>query len=112
MNLDLFSYNIHQSRHVSYDKTVELAKSLQGEISYRKTKAILKNHDFKIEYKEFYNFTWKITTKKLNASEKLRFLLAYLDKKDFQVYSHKVYTLHDEGNLIINVYPIFLLTDK
>lgn len=28
MNLNLFSYNIHQNQLISYDKTIELAKDL------------------------------------------------------------------------------------
>lgn len=98
MNPDPFSYNTHRSRRVGYDKAVELAKGLRGEVSYRKAKAILKNHDLKMERKEFYNLTRKETAKKLNAQEELRLLLACLDEEDFRVRFHEVYTLNDAGN--------------
>lgn len=50
---DPFGYNIHRGRRTGSDKTVELAKGLQGELSYKKAKATLKNHDLKMERKEF-----------------------------------------------------------
>lgn len=59
MNPDPFSYNLHRGRRIGYDKAVELAKGLRGEVSYRKAKAILKTHDLKIDHKEFYNLTWR-----------------------------------------------------
>ena len=98
MNPDPFSYNIHRSQRVGFNKAVELAKGLRGEVSYKKAKAILKNHDLKMERKEFYNLTRKETTKKLNTQEELCLLLACLDEEDFRVRFHKVYTLNDEGN--------------
>lgn len=54
MNPDPFSYNTHRSRRVGYDKAVELAKGLRGEVSYRKAKAILKNHNFAMERNELW----------------------------------------------------------
>lgn len=98
MNPDLFNYNIYWSHCVGYDKAVELAKDLQGEISYKKIKAILRNYDLKIEHKEFHNLMQKKTTKKLNSQEELCFLLACLNKKDFRVSFYKIYTLNDAGN--------------
>lgn len=71
MNPDPFTYIIHRGRRISYDKAVELAKGLRSEVSYRKAKAILKNHDLKLERKEFYNLTRRESTKKLNAQEEL-----------------------------------------
>lgn len=98
INPDLFSYNIYQSWCVCNDKVVELAKSLWDEIFYKKGKIILKNHDLKIKCKEFYNFTQKKTTKKLNTQEKLCFLLVYLDKEDFWDCFHEVYIFNDTSN--------------
>ena len=71
MNPDPFSYNTHRSRRIGYDKAVELAKGLRGEVSYKKAKAILKNHELIMECKEFYNLTRKETAKKLNAQEEI-----------------------------------------
>ena len=97
MNPDPFSYIIHQSRRYSHDKAVELARGLQGEVSYKKAKAILQNHDLNIERKEYYNLTRREATKKLNSEEQLRLLLACLDQEDFRVRFHKFYTLNDQG---------------
>ena len=108
MNPDLFCYNIHRSRRVSYDKAVELAKSLWGEVFYKKAKVILKNHDLIMERKEFYNLIQKETTQNLNAQEELRLLLTCLVEEDFPVHFYEVYTLNDEDNYIINVYWMFL----
>ncbi len=67
MNLDPFSYIIHQSCRCGNDKPVELARGLREEVSYKKAKAILQNHDLNIERKEYYNLTRRETTKKLNS---------------------------------------------
>ena len=77
--------------------TVELARGLRGEVSYKKAKAILQNHDLNIECKEYYNLTRREATKKLNSQEQLRLLLACLDQEDFCVRFHEVYTLNDQG---------------
>ncbi len=45
MNPDPFSYIIPRSRRCGHDKEVELAQGLRGEVSYKKAKAILQNHD-------------------------------------------------------------------
>ena len=95
MNSDPFSYIIHQTRRCDNDKVVELARGVQGEVSYKKAKAILQNHDLNIERKEYYNLTRREATEKLNSQEQLRLLLACLDQKDFCVCFHKVYTLND-----------------
>lgn len=54
MNPDPFSYIIHRSRRAGCDKAVELATGLRGEVSYRKAKAILKNHELIMERKELW----------------------------------------------------------
>ncbi len=95
MNSDPFPYIIHQTRRCDNDKVVELARGVRGEVSYKKAKAILQNHDLNIERKEYYNLTRREATKKLNSQEKLRLLLACLDQEDFRVRFHKVYTLND-----------------
>ena len=97
MNPDPFSYIIHRSRRCGHDKAVELARGLWGEVSYKKTKAILQNNDFNIERKEYYNLRRREATKKLNSQEQLRLLLACLDQEDFRVRFHEVYTLNDHG---------------
>lgn len=97
MNPDPFSYIIHRSRRCGHDKAVELARGLRGEVSYKKAKAILQNHDLNIERKEYYNLTRREATKKLNSQEQLRLLLACLDQEDFRVRFHEVYTLNDQG---------------
>ena len=51
-----------------------------------------------MERKEFFNLSRREITEKLNAQEELCLLLACLDKKDFRVHFHKVYTLNDAGN--------------
>ena len=68
MNPDPFSYFVHRSRRVGYDKAKEL---LRGEVSYRKAQRILKNHDLTIERKEFYNLTRKEASKRLKPQEEL-----------------------------------------
>ena len=50
-----------------------------------------------MERKEFYNLSRRETTRKLNAQEELRLLLACLDEKVFRVCFHEVYTLNDAG---------------
>ena len=97
MNPDPFSYIIHQICRCGHDKEVELAQELWGEVSYKKAKAILQNHNLNIERKEYYNLTRREETKKLNSQEKLRFHLAYLDQKDFCVCFHEVHTINNQG---------------
>ena len=97
MNPDPFSNIIHRSRRCGHDKAVELARGLWGEVSYKKTKAILQNYDLNIERKEYYNLTRREATKKLNSQEQLHLLLACLDQEDFRVRFHEVYTLNDQG---------------
>ena len=97
MNPDPFSYIIHQSRRCGHDKTVELARGLRREVSYKKAKATLQNHDLNIERKEYYNLTRREATKKLNSQVQLRLLLACLDQEDFRVRFHEVYTLNNQG---------------
>lgn len=85
INPDKFYYNIDQSWCISYDKTIELAKGFQGEVSYRKVKAILQNHDLKIEYKEFYNlmqkFYAKRNDKRVERSKKTLFFTCMFRQK-------------------------------
>ncbi len=76
---------------------MELAQGLQGEVFYKKAKAIFQNDYLNIERKEYYNLTRKEATKKLNSPEQLCLLLAGLDQEDFCVCFHEVYTLNDQG---------------
>ena len=84
MKPDLFSYTIHRSRRVSYDKAVELATGLRGEVSYRKAKAILKNHDLAMERKDLWkqkliNWAHRKAAKELKIREKYDAELAALN---------------------------------
>ncbi len=97
MNPDLFAYFVHCNRRIGHDKARELARSLRGEVSYKKTQGILKNYDLTIEGKEFYNLMQKEVTKKLKPQEELTLLLACLDQEDFCVRIHDVYTLNHES---------------
>lgn len=97
MNPDPFSYIIHRNRQPGHDKAVQLARGLRGEVSYKKAKAILQNHDLNIERKEYYNLTRREVRKIFNAQEQLRLLLACLDQENFSVRFHEVYTLNDQG---------------
>ncbi len=83
MNPDQFSYFVHLTRRIGHDKALELAKRLQGEVSYNKATRILKNHDLKIERKQFYNFTRAEATQKFKPDDELTLLLATLDHEDF-----------------------------
>ncbi len=85
MNPDPFAYIIHCPRWVGHGKAVELAGSLQGEVSYKKATRILKNHDLNIECCKFYNLTRTENLKKLKPDEELTLLLSILDNKDFRV---------------------------
>lgn len=97
MNPDPFPYFVHRSRRVGHDKAKELARGLQGELSYKKAQRILKNHDLTIERKEFYNLTRKEATKKLKLQEELALHLACLDQEYFCVRVHDTDTLNDAG---------------
>ena len=85
MNPDPFSYFVYYSRRVGHDKAREPARGLRGEVSFKKTQRIIKNHDLTTEQKEFYNPTWKEATKNLKPQEALTLLLACLDQEDFGV---------------------------
>lgn len=86
MNLDLFSYNIHQSWSIGYIKAVELAKSFWNEVFYRKAKAIFKNYNLKIECKKFYNLNFttlhKKNSKKVKFSKKTLFFTYIFIQKE------------------------------
>lgn len=97
MNPDPLPYFVHRIRRVGHDKAKELARGLQGELSYKKARRILKNHDLTIERKEFYNLTRKEATKKLKPQEELALHLACLDQEYFRVRVHDAYTLNDAG---------------
>ncbi len=82
MNPDLFSYFVHRTRRIGYNKALELAKGLQGEVSYNKATCILKKYDLKIERKQFYNLTRAEATQKLKPDDELTLLLATLDHEE------------------------------
>lgn len=84
MNPDPLSSIIHCPRQVGQGKAVELARGLQGEISYKKATRILKNHDLHIKRREFYHLTRTENLKMLKPDE-LTLLLSILDNKDFRM---------------------------
>ena len=69
MNPDSFFYTLHRSRRVGQRKSIELVRGLRGEVSYNKATRILKNHDLRIEHREFYNQTRTENLKKLKPDE-------------------------------------------
>ncbi len=100
MNPDLFSYFVHQTRHIRHDKALELAKGLWGEASYNKATRILKNYDLKIERKQAHNLTRAEATRKLKPDYELTHLLATMDHKDFRVYVNNVYQTNEVGMIV------------
>ncbi len=97
MNLDPFFYIIHCPRRVGQGKAIELARGLQGEVSYKKATRILKHHDLHIERHEFYNLTRTKNQKKFKLDEKLTLLLSILDNEDFRVRVQEKYNHNDLG---------------
>lgn len=98
MNPDPFSYFVHRTRRMGHDKALELAKGRRGEAPYNK---ILKNHDLKIEQKQFYNLTRAKATPNLKPDDELTRLLATLDREDFQVHVNNGYQTSEAGMIKI-----------
>ena len=67
---------------------------------YNKATRILKNHDLKIERKEFYNLTGVEATQKLKPNDELTLLLATLDHDDFWVGVNDVYQTNEAGMIV------------
>lgn len=68
---------------------------------YKKATRILKNHDLKIEWKQFYNLTRAKATPKLKPDDELTHLLGTLDREDFQVHVNDVYQTNEAGMIKI-----------
>ena len=100
INLYLFSYFVYWTWCIERDKAIELAKELRGEVSYNKATRILKNHDLKIEQKQFCNLTRAEATQKLKPDDELTFLLATLDHEDFWVCVNNVYQTNQVGMIV------------
>lgn len=91
MNPNLFSYFVHWTRRINHNKAFELTKGLQSIVFYNKAFYILKNHELKIEWKQFYNLIYAEVIQKLKLDKELTLLLAMLDHKNFRVYVNDIY---------------------
>ncbi len=69
-------------------------------MSYNKTTRIWKNHNLKIERKQFYNFTQAEATQKLKTDDELTFLLVTLDHKDFLVNVNDVHQTNKADTIV------------
>ena len=69
-------------------------------MSYNKARRILKNHDLKIERKQFYNLTRAEATQKPKSNEEHTLLLATLDHKDFRLRVNDFYQTNEAGIIV------------
>lgn len=98
MNSDPFQYIIHRDRRPGHAKSVEIARGLRGEMSYKKALRILKNHDLNIDQRKFYNLKYKEEqSKPLGREEQLSLLLRILDQEEFRVRVQHEYDVNDLG---------------